>query len=337
MDRDDFQARMRAKSLRGLWETVHGDEYREPLSSFEPHIWKWDDVREAILDAGELIGVEAAFRRVVQLCHPALDGRTTHTLQLNVQLLKPGEHALAHRHTLTAIRFVLQGRGARCVIEGEAFEIGEGDFITTPSWTWHDHVNDSDQTLIWLDGLDGPLVRSLQVGFWEPLKSKKQSVTRSDGRSAAELGPVRPSWIVSSGKQPPAYHYRWEETEKALAYAGEAPGDPFDGILLNFVDPLTGGPTAPTCMCAVQMLRRGEITKAHRHTNSTICHAFRGGGTVVIDGERHDWGQGDSFVVPLWREHHFENASAEDAILFTMTDKPVLEALGLYREEPSNV
>jgi len=328
-----FQERMREKNLRGLWETVHGDVYREPLSSFEPYIWKWDDVRSAILEAGDLIGVEAAFRRVVQLCHPALEGRTTHTLQLNVQLLKPGEHALAHRHTLAAIRFVLRGRGARCVVEGEAFEIGEGDFITTPSWTWHDHVNESDQTLMWLDGLDGPLVRALQVGFWEPYEGKKQNITRSDGRSAAELSPVRPSWVLPSGKQPPAYHYRWEETEEALGYAGEMPGDPFDGVVLNFVDPLTGGPTMPTCMCAVQMLRRGEATKPHRHTSSGIFHVFRGSGATVIDGKRYEWRQGDSFVVPLWREHHHENTSAEHAILFTMTDKPVMDALGLYREE----
>lgn len=333
-DLDDFQRRMRGKNLRGLWETVQGDVYREPLSSFAPHLWRWEDVQPAILEAGELVGVEAAFRRVVQFCHPALEGRTTHTLQLNVQLLKPGEHALAHRHTLAAIRFVLQGRGACCVVEGESFEIGEGDFITTPSWTWHDHVNESGETLIWLDGLDGPLVRALQVGFWEPYAGKKQDVARSEGRSAAELGPIRPSWILSSGTQPPAYHYRWEETAKALGYAGEMPGDPFDGVVLNFVNPLTGGPTVPTFMCAVQLLRGGEATRPHRHTSTTIFHVFRGSGATVIDGMRYEWRAGDSFVVPLWREHRHENKSTEAAILFTMTDKPVMDALGLYREQP---
>jgi len=332
---EEFQRGMREKNLRGLWEAVQGDAYREPLSSFEPHLWKWDDVRDAILEAGELVGVEAAFRRVVQLCHPALEGRTTHTLQLNIQLLKPGEHALAHRHTLAAIRFVLQGRGARCVVEGEAFEIAEGDFITTPSWTWHDHVNESAETLMWLDGLDGPLVRSLQVGFWEPYEGKKQEITRSDGRSVSELSPIRPSWVLANAKQPPAYHYRWEETAKALGYAGEMPGDPFDGVALNFVNPLTGGPTVPTCMCAVQMLRRGETTQSHRHTSSTIFHVFRGSGATVIDGNRYEWQQGDSFVVPLWRSHHHENTSNQEAILFTMTDKPVMDALGLYREQAS--
>lgn len=147
--------------------------------------------------------IESAFRRVVQLCHPSLKGTTTRTLQLNIQLLKPKEHALAHRHTLAAIRFVVRGRGAHCVVEGESFEIGEGDFITTPNWTWHDHFNDSNETLMWLDGLDGPLARFLEVGFREPHKDKKQPITRSEGHSLYELSPTRPNWIRSDSIQPP--------------------------------------------------------------------------------------------------------------------------------------
>ncbi len=329
----EFSEKMKTKNLRGLWESVQGDAYREPLSSFEPYVWKWEDVHGAIREAGDLIPLESAFRRVVQLCHPSLKGRTTHTLQLNIQLLKPKEHALAHRHTLAAIRFVIQGGGARCVVAGESFEIGEGDFITTPNWTWHDHVNNSNETLMWLDGLDGPLARFLEVGFWEPYKGKRQPITRSEGHSHSELSPVRPSWVRPSSCQPPPYHYPWQETEKALKYAGEMPGDPFDGVLLHYVNPLTGGPTVPTFMCGVQMLRRGETTKAHRHTSSTICHVFRGRGSTVIDGRRYEWETGDSFVVPLWRFHHHENKSDKEAILFFMTDKPVMDALGFYREE----
>ena len=96
--------------------------------------------------------------------------------------------------------------------------------------------------------------------------SYSSAIRRSDGRSTSELSPIRPSWVLPNAQQPPAYHYRWQETEKALSYAGEMPGDPFDGVVLNFVNPLTGSATVPTCMCGVQMLRRGEITKSHRHT-----------------------------------------------------------------------
>ncbi len=144
---------------------------------------------------------------------------------------------------------------------------------------------------------------------------------------------MRPSWVQPGSCQPPPYHYRWQETEKALKYAGEMPGDPYDGVLLNYVNPLTGGPTVPTIMCGVQMLRPKEKTKSHWHTPTGIFHAFRGKGATVINGTRYDWEAGDSFVIPLWHSHHHENMSNQEAILFLMTDKPVMEALGFYREQ----
>ena len=91
----------------------------------------------------------------------------------------------------------------------------------------------------------------------------------------------------------------------------------------------------PTMACGIQLFRPGEITKTHRHNSTTIFQAFRGAGTTTINGERFDWEQGDCFVVPLWSWHSHENRSASDeAILFSMSDLPVLEALKLYREEP---
>lgn len=330
---EDFGKELKKKNLGGLWETLRGEEFRVPESCFEPCLWKWNDVHDALENAGRLIGIEAAFRRAIQLCNPALGRNTTHTLQLNVQLLRPGEHAPAHRHTFGAIRFIVAGRGAHCVVNGESFEIGAGDFITTPSWCWHDHIGDSDDTMIWLDGLDGPLVRLLQVGFWEPYKQKKQPIARAHGSSSVELSAIRASWIAPQSKQPPAYCYRWRETEQTLKTVAESPGDPFDGIVLDFVNPLNGGPTLPTFSCAIQMLRPGELTRVHRHTSTAIYHVFKGSGTTVIDGKSYSWQKGDSFVVPLWRNHKHENRAKEEAVLFVMSDKPALEAFGYYREE----
>lgn len=332
-DLEQFNEELRKKNLRGYWQNVQGDVYREPIPSFEPYLWKWSDVEEAINKAGEAVSLESSFRRVIQFCNPSLGGATTHTLVLNLQMLKPGEQALAHRHTAGAIRFVIKGRGAHVVVEGESFEIGEGDFLTTPNWTWHDHLNDSDQTLLWLDGLDSPLVRLLQTDFHEPYKNKKQPVSKPANSSLYQLTPIRPNWVRPDSIQPPGYRYRWEETEKVLKNVGEHPGDPFEGILLEYVNPLTGGPTLPTMSCQIQMLRPGEKTKCHRHTSSAIYHVFRGRGATIIDDIRYEWGPGDSMVVPLWRFHYHENYSDKEAILFVMTDKPVMDALGFYREE----
>jgi gentisate 1,2-dioxygenase len=37
--------------------------------------------------------------------------------------------------------------------------------------------------------------------------------------------------------------------------------------------------------------------------------------------------------MPSWAQHAHENTGAEDAILFSISDRPVIEALGFYRED----
>jgi gentisate 1,2-dioxygenase len=332
-DLKQFEDELKSKSLKGYWENVQGDVYREPAASYEPCLWKWRDVGPAMEKAGEMVGLETSFRRVIQFWNPALKNGTSHTLVLNLQMLKPGEEALCHRHMAGAIRFITKGRGVHLVVEGESFEIAEGDFVTTPSWTWHDHRNDSDQTMMWLDGLDSPLVRLLQVDFHEPYKNKKQILSRPEGSSRNELGALRPAWVRQHSIQPPAYCYKWEDTERTLKSVGERPGDPFDAILLEYVNPLTGGPTLPTMSCQIQMLRPAEKTQAHRQTSCKIYHVYRGKGATIIDGERYEWESGDSFVIPQWRFHRHENPGNDNAILFLMTDRPAMEALGFYRRE----
>ncbi|OGQ79946.1 MAG: hypothetical protein A3F90_18725 [Deltaproteobacteria bacterium RIFCSPLOWO2_12_FULL_60_19] len=328
-----FEEELKKKNFRGYWQATQGDRSREPVATFEPYLWKGKDLYEAIDRAGTEVGLETSFRRVIQMKHPSLPGGTTHTLTLNLQMLKPGEHAAAHRHMAGAIRFITKGRGARLIVEGESFEIGEGDFATTPNWTWHDHVNESGETLMWLDVLDAPLVRLLQVDFHEPYKQDHQPVTRAEGTSFSELSPIRPSWVRQDSIQPPPFVYRWEETEKVLKTVGERPGDPYDGIFLRYANPLTGGPTLPTFNCAIQMLRPGEKTLSHRHTSSALYHVFRGKGSTTIGETRFDWEEGDSFVAPLWQYHRHENTHGQPAILFVMNDQPLMEALGFYREE----
>jgi gentisate 1,2-dioxygenase len=303
------------------------------VPSYEPCLWKGKDLFAAIEKAGEIVGLDLSFRRLIQLWNPSLKNGTTRILVLNLQMLKPGEEA-SHRHMAGAVRFVIKGRGARLVVEGESFEIGAGDFATTPSWAWHDHENGSDQTMLWLDGLDSPLVRLLETDFHEPDARKKQAVTKPDGYSSATLGTLKPSWVRSHSVQPPAFCYTWEETEKALSRVGEQAGDPYDGIVLEYANPVTGGPTLPTMSCQIQMLRSGEKTRSHRHTSCAVYHAYRGSGVTDIGGERYEWEEGDSFVIPHWRFHRHENTSKDPAVLFVMSDKPVMEALGHYREEP---
>ena len=142
-DLSQLNEKLKKKNLGGLWEIFEQEAYKEPSSVLQPYLWKWDDIRDAIAEAGDAIDLDSNSRRAIRLLNPSSPKRTTtNTIALAVQLVKPGEHASAHRHTQAAIRFVIKGKGAHCVVEGEAFSTDRGDFLTTPTWAWHDHVND---------------------------------------------------------------------------------------------------------------------------------------------------------------------------------------------------
>src|SRR5262247_385236 len=128
-DLKQFNAELKQKNLAGYWETAEGEVYREPAATYEPCLWKWRDINDAIVQAGEVVGLEMVSRRVIRLCSPG-KGTTAHSFQFNIQMLQPGEHAVAHRHTQAGVRFVIKGKGAQCVVEGEAFDMEEGDFLT---------------------------------------------------------------------------------------------------------------------------------------------------------------------------------------------------------------
>ena len=55
--------------------------------------------------------------------------------------------------------------------------------------------------------------------------------------------------------------------------------------------------------------------------------------SATVGDKRYEWEQGDSFVVPLWNFHRHENTSKDPAIFFVMYDKPLMDAIGHYRED----
>jgi gentisate 1,2-dioxygenase len=153
MDLEGLSRWMKERNLKGHWE------HQEWSQTVKPHLWKGKDVLEALNRAGELITTGEAGRRTIQMRNPGLAAGMTNTVHISVQLVKPGEIAAAHRHTAAAIRFIVKGTpNAYTIVEGERFPMLEGDFITTPNWTWHDHFNNSDEPVMWLDGLDVRLV-----------------------------------------------------------------------------------------------------------------------------------------------------------------------------------
>jgi len=338
MSLEELNQKLKEQNLIGYWTIPNTSTgFREPEANYRPFLWKWPEIRAALDQAAQFIRPEDAFRRFIGYQHPDLKMGTAHTLLMGAQMVRPGEFAPAHRHTMGAIRFVVEGHGAATIVEGEPLPMEPGDLITTPSWTWHDHVNSGDRPIIWLDGADGPMIHYYQVGFANPFHEQRQAVSKPVGGSQQTYSVLRPQSVLDSPSihfRPP-YRYAWTDTEKALESMAEAPGDPFDGILLHYSDPVSGGATLPTMSCEIQMLRPGEKCRSHRHTYTVVYHAFRGSGTTWIADQKFEWQQGDSFVVPVWNWHAHENRSREPAILFSINDRPTIDALGFFREEIS--
>lgn len=335
---EQLEAWMVAHDLGGHWQVDPAVMYgATPLTTVQPHVWRWSEVWEAVQGAGALVNLDVAERRSVRLLNPGIQGRrfTTHTMQLSVQMVKPGEVARAHRHTPAAYRFVVQGSGAYTTVEGQRCLMEAGDLILTPAWTWHNHANDGAEPMVWLDGLDHPLITLLQLNMFEPYGADVQPVERDSDEVAVLWGTARPP-AAAPTPGTAYYHYRWREVYPALrtlAERGEG-ASPWDGVVLAYVNPRTGGPTLPTMAHTLQWLGPGEATRAHRHLSTTIYHVVRGRGRSRIGDAEYAWEQGDSFTVPVWHPHAHTNLSTEaEAILFAVTDAPVARAFGIYREE----
>ena len=308
----------------------------EESVEIEPFLWRWSEIEPLVLKSGEIVAPgRDVQRRTMRLTPPGLERGTTQTLHTAIQLLLPGESAPAHRHTPTAIRWIIKGRGAYTTVEGDKCYMEPGDLVLTPSWTWHDHGNEGTEPMIWMDGLDISLVRYLRANFYEQFPEDQQPVIGvGDSVRKYAAGALRPAREEVSVPYSPLWHYKWDRTYDALAGLAEIGSDPFDGVAMEYSDPATGGPVLRTMSCWVQLLPSGVRTKAHRHTSSKVYQVFRGAGYSVINGRRFDWNEGDFLVVPSWAWHEHACESEQEAILFSIQDTGLMKSLSLYREEP---
>jgi gentisate 1,2-dioxygenase len=333
-----FDAELDSRHIEGMWK-LSAASPAEPKRSLVPCLWKWSAIQHDLQRAGEVIDLgPKEERRVLRLVNPGMQGRraTTHTMQMSYQMVKPGEIARAHRHTIAAIRFVVKGSGAFTTVEGEKFQMEPGDLILTPSWLWHDHGNDADEPIVWIDGLDSPLVSYLGVGFFEHFAHERQPVTKTNGANQQQSILLKPPESAGSSKVLPL-RYPWHATLNALRARQNDAGSPYDGVLLEYSNPATGGHTFPTLSCCIQMLRPGEITRSHRHTSGTAYHVVEGTGSSLVGDQELQWETGDCFVVPPWYVHKHINRSANsESILFSINDAPVLEVLGMLRVEETD-
>jgi gentisate 1,2-dioxygenase len=334
-EREAFYAEIGEHSLSPLWEVLHDLVPKSPRSPVLPALWHYEDVRPFLMRAGSLITAKEAERRVLVLRNPGLGGREaiTQTLYAGLQLILPGEIAPAHRHTQSALRFVIEGQGAYTAVDGERTLMNPGDFIITPSWTWHDHGNDSDKPMVWLDGLDVPLVAMLDAGFAETYNAEKQLASRPEGDALARYGSgLLPVDYKPATKTSPIFNYPYGRTREALETLCRAREiDPWHGIKLRYVNPATGDWAMPTMATFMQLLPKGFSTQPYRSTDAVIYVAVEGEGETRIGDTVFAWKPLDVFVVPGWTTHSHHPTG--EAVMFSFSDRPIHEKLDLWREE----
>jgi gentisate 1,2-dioxygenase len=315
-----------------------------------PHLWRWREIAPyldriaGIARTADVPPIAFADRQQFLLTNPGLGGRlqVTGAIRCAISIYNPGDVAPVHRHTPNASRTILSERGGYTNIEGERIPAARGDLILTPSGTWHDHGNDGTAPVIWADVLDWPLLEYLDCIWLDDEfpgarqgNARAQAETRAADRTRRLFGAggMVPAEKAQNGGGTPLLHYRGTDIAAALAALPDEDVDPYEGAKLRFVNPATGGAVFPTLDYAAQLLRAGAETREKRETAATLYCVMAGRGTTEAGGVPLDWEANDFFVVPnfLWRRHR--NTGTGDAILYSVSEAPLLEKIGQYHAQ----
>src|SRR5712691_7280503 len=234
-ERKEFYSRLQTKSAAPLWEVLSDIVRKDPRTAVQPALWRYDEMRPFIAEAGRMITAEEAERRVLMLENPGLPGmsRVTQSLYAGLQLILPGEIAHSHRHSASALRFILEGTGAYTSVDGERMTMKPGDFILTPFWSFHDHGNPGAEPVVWLDGLDIPIVNMFDTSFLERHDDHDEHSTHESHEDGARTG------SRAGGK----LKFSYEEMRNALEKLPRS--DPRHGRKLQYLDPATSASPLP--------------------------------------------------------------------------------------------
>ena len=312
--REDFYHRIDPSHMAPLWTRLKGLVPEVPTPVGVPHVWRYADVRPFVLESAEHISAAEAERRVLILENPGLRGTSqiTSTLYAGLQLIMPGETAPAHRHTQSALRFIVEGGGAYTTVDDEKVLMEPGDFVITPAWRWHLHGNESAAPMVWLDGLDIPMVAHFNGTFREDGATRGAAAPRPPG-----LAPI---------------HYPYAQARRVLFDMARALApDPHLGHLMRYTNPADGGWAMPTMATMIRLLPGGFATRPYRSSDSMIFIAVEGRGRLEVGASGFEIGPHDVAVVPGWMPYTMH--AAEDLVVFSYSDRAAQEKLGFFRDE----
>ncbi|WP_231586198.1 cupin domain-containing protein [Pandoraea apista] len=327
---------------------IEHDEIRQLMQGQRavPYVWRYKEVLEPLLQqSARLISTADSDRRSLILTNPGLKPRraTVTTMYTAYRLNDPNEIMPPHRHTASAIRLGLTGSQNFTGVEGEDVVFGPGDMVLTPRDTWHNHGNVGNEPAINLSVLDYPLVETLNaLSFDHDYSEGGAAMRKQSARFPADYsaitygaGGLMPRFVDhrrGANGSSPMFIYRYEAVRELLEKHREWAENPYEGLRIEYVDPLRGGPVYKTMTFFMQMLRPGERTLPMKQTASLLVSPMEGDVRAVLDGETFETRQFDTLAVPggTWAE--FENTSAtQPAIVFIASDEPALRAFGLLQ------
>lgn len=326
---------LRSRHTLPLWPSLRQVlPYHAPVARAEPTLWRYRQIRPDLLRAGELTPIEKAERRVLVLCNPGLgleNMQATPTIYIGLQLILPNETAPNHRHTPSAIRFVVEGSGGFTLVDGEKLPMERGDLILTPAGLWHEHGHEGSGPVIWMDALDLPLIYGIGASY--VVEGRAQQLSRPVGYSTARyrhagVTPYRS--LDGRGGSYPLLRFPWRSVREALeSLAGITPADEL--VHLAYVNPETGRECLPTLGFSVVMLRPGESIAMDRRSASSVLHVVEGRGTAQIAGSTHAFEESDTMAVPNHAPVLLVNGSARaPCFLFVVDDAPLHRKLGIF-------
>lgn len=334
-DDHSFREGLRATNVSPLWDVMANLVTESPQPRALPHVWAYADIQPQLLEAGQRITAEQAERRVLILENPGTmgDHTVTDALYAGLQLVLPGETAPVHRHTQSALRFVLESDSAWTSVDGEPVQMSPFDLVLTPSWRWHEHGGATSPT-IWLDGLDIPIVQRFSAGFAERDGNVPANDDAVSGRTRAAYGAnLKPTITQDLDTDTPLFHFPHAVWSKSLAeYAAKVPVDAHRGWTLEFTNPRNGGSVMRTISAFVTMVPPGMKTKPRRQSAGAVFAGVSGSGTLHIDKDAYAIGPRDVAAVPSWAALEIENTGDDPLVLFSYSDRACHEKLGFWKE-----
>ena len=306
-----------ANSMVPLWDIYHRLMSTEPAPACDPAYWNYAEIRPLLSRVAREVSTEEAERRVLLLRNPGLPKPfATHLLGCGLQILLGGETEAPHRHTPSALRLVLEGRGAYTTTNDEQMWMHPGDVIINPSWHWHGHGKVSDGEMIWLDGIDVPLINHLHLNFTEYHQGELPNLPQEE---PARLPDALP------------YHYPYARVRPALEQLQrEQPLDDCHGVKMRLTDHRTGGNFMNTIAGFMQLFPAGFSSRPVRSSDAVVYSVVEGTGSITIGDRAFTFAQHDTLVVPNWTDASFDITT--ETVLFSFSDRAMQEALGLWRE-----